>query len=174
MSAIKRVLIPTDFSPASDIAFHYGVDVALRHEASVHLLHVVDEVSLGTAAAEGFYTEAPELSASLIKKANMALAGLASHCQGLELRATTEVMVGRPLDEIVRVATARGTDLIVMGTHGRSGVAHLMLGSVAERVVRVAPCAVLTVRDTSRIADAIAAEAVARRQAAEAKAAHAE
>jgi hypothetical protein len=65
---------------------------------------------------------------------------------------------------VTEVATTRGSDLIVMGTHGRSGVAHLLLGSVAERVVRSAPCAVLTVRDTSRIADAVA-EASGRRLA---------
>lgn len=166
MSAIKRLLIPTDFSATSDIAFHYGLDVALRHGASVHLLHVIDDARLGIATPEGFYTEMPGLSTTLIKDATAALARLAAHGRGLELQVTTQVIVGRPVDEITRVATARGTDLIVMGTHGRSGVAHLMLGSVAELVLRVAPCAVLTVRDTSRIADAIAAEAMARRQAA--------
>ena len=87
---------------------------------------------------------------------------MAVRCAALPVPATIEVAVGRPARVIIETATNRGTDLIVMGTHGRSGVAHLVLGSVAERVVRTAPCAVLTVRDTSRIADAIATESLTR------------
>jgi nucleotide-binding universal stress UspA family protein len=79
---------------------------------------------------------------------------------------TTQVLVGQAVPLITRTAAERGVDLVVMGTHGRGGVAHLMLGSVAERVVRTAPCPVLTVRNTSRAADIIAAEAVCSRQAA--------
>jgi hypothetical protein len=77
---------------------------------------------------------------------------------GLGVTATMEVIVGWPARVIAQTATSRGTDLIVMGTHGRGTIAHLVLGSVAERVVRTAPCAVLTVRDSSRIADVLAAE----------------
>jgi universal stress protein A len=166
MSAIKRVLVPIDFSPASTIAFQYAVDLASRQGATVHLLHVVDEARLGMATPEGFYADVPGLGASLIKEALARLGRLVSTSGALDPAPTTEVLVGRPVEEIARTATARGTDLIVMGTHGRSGVAHLILGSVTERVLRVAPCAVLTVRDTSRIADTIAADAVTQRQAA--------
>ena len=81
---------------------------------------------------------------------------------------TTEVLVGWPVGAIVQDATLRDADLIVMGTHGRSGLAHALLGSVAERVLRTAPCPVLTVRDTSRVGDVLAGEVAARRQAAHA------
>jgi universal stress protein A len=164
MSEIKRMLVPTDFSPASDIAFNYAIDMAARHGATVHLLHVLDDASFATAYPDGFYVELPGLRAQLTDEAMRRLEDMVAKCAGVAVSATLEVAVGRPARVIADVARARGTDLIVMGTHGRSGFAHLVLGSVAERIVRVAPCAVLTVRDTSRIADAIAAESVARRQ----------
>ena len=70
------------------------------------------------------------------------------------------MIVGHPARAIVKTATSQGIDVIVMGTHGRGGFAHLLLGSVAERVVRTSPCAVLTVRDGSPLADVLAAESV--------------
>jgi nucleotide-binding universal stress UspA family protein len=165
MTAIKRMLVPTDFSPASDIAFSYAVDLAAREGSTLHLLHVVDEASFATAYPDGFYVELPGVRAQLTDEANGRLQDLAARCAAAHVEATTELGVGRAARVIVDRATTRGTDMIVIGTHGRSGFAHLMLGSVTERVVRTAPCAVLTVRDTARIADAIAAEAVARRHA---------
>jgi nucleotide-binding universal stress UspA family protein len=164
MSEIKRMLVPTDFSPASDIAFNYALDLAKRQGASLHLLHVIDDASFATAYPDGFYVELPGLREQLITESTRRLQDLAAQCAEANVVATVDVAVGRPARVTIDEAKARGTDLIVMGTHGRSGFAHLMLGSVAERVVRSAPCAVLTVRDTSRTADAIAAEAAARRQ----------
>jgi universal stress protein A len=165
MTAIKRMLVPTDFSPASDIAFAYALDMAGREGSTLHLLHVVDEANFATAYPDGFYVELPGVRAQLTTEANARLADMAARCAAANVAATTEVAVGRAARVIAQIATARGTDLIVIGTHGRSGFAHLVLGSVTERVVRMAPCAVLTVRDTSRIADAIAAEEVTRRAA---------
>lgn len=165
MTAIKRMLVPTDFSPASDIAFAYAVDMAAREGSTLHLLHVLDEASFATAYPDGFYVELPGVRAQLTNEAKARLDDMVARCAAANVEATTELAVGRAARVIVDSATARGTDLIVIGTHGRSGFAHLMLGSVTERVVRMAPCAVLTVRDTSRIADAIAAEAPARRHA---------
>jgi nucleotide-binding universal stress UspA family protein len=78
---------------------------------------------------------------------------------------TTRVVIGSPAPCIAEEAATTGSDLIVMGTHGRGGVAHFVLGSVAERVLRTAPCPVLTVRESSRAAETIAAEAVRERQA---------
>jgi nucleotide-binding universal stress UspA family protein len=166
MSEIKRMLVPTDFSPASDIAFNYALDMARRQGASLHLLHVIDDASFATAYPDGFYVELPGLRAQLTDEAKRRLEAMTSRCETLGVTASVEVAIGRPARIVTEVAAFRGTDLIVMGTHGRSGFAHLVLGSVAERVVRTAPCAVLTVRDTSRIADSIAAEAVTRRQTA--------
>ena len=165
MSEIKRMLVPTDFSPASDIAFNYAIDMAARQGATIHLLHVIDDASFATAYPDGFYVELPGLRAQLTEDATRRLQEMATRCASGDVMATIEVAVGRPARVVTDIAKAQGTNLIVMGTHGRSGFAHLVLGSVAERVVRTAPCAVLTVRDTSPLADAIAAEAVARRQA---------
>lgn len=166
MPAITRMLVPTDFSPASDIAFHYAVEMAAREGSAMHLLHVIDDSSFATAYPDGFYAELPTLRAQMIDEANGRLREMVATCSAAGLTATAEVVVGRPARAIAEIATTQGTDLVVMGTHGRGGFAHLLLGSVTERVIRAAPCAVLTVRDTTRIADAIAsgADAVDRRQ----------
>lgn len=165
MSRIRRMVVPTDFSPASDIAFLYALDLAAREGATLHLLHVIDDAMFATAYPDGFYTELPGLRTQVIGEAQKRLDDLAARCEAAKVMVTTDVLVGRPAAGVAQEATARGADLIVMGTHGRSGFAHLMLGSVAERVLRMAPCPVLTVRDTSRAADLIAEEALARRQA---------
>jgi nucleotide-binding universal stress UspA family protein len=161
MSEIKRMLVPTDFSAASEIAFEYAIDMAARQGCSLHILHVIDEASYVTAYPDGFYVELPGQRRALTDDATARLTKMTERCAGVGLAATFEVTVGRPARVIADSASARGIDLIVMGTHGRSGFAHLVLGSVAERVVRTAPCAVLTVRDTARIADALAAGAAA-------------
>jgi universal stress protein A len=165
MSRIKRMLVPTDFSPTSDIAFSYALDLASREGSALHLVHVVDDAMFAAAYPDGFYTELPGVRTQVIGEARARLAELEARCRIAAVPVTSEVVVGRPAPGIAEEAKARGTDLIVMGTHGRSGFAHLMLGSVAERVLRMAPCPVLTVRDTSRAADLIAEEALARRQA---------
>ena len=159
MSQIKRMLVPTDFSPASDMAFAYALDMAARQPCAVHLLHVIDDATVATAYPDGFYVESRELRAQLLDEATRRLDAMAARCRALGVTATRDAVVGRPTRVIVDVATSRGIDLIVMGTHGRSGFAHLVLGSVAERIVRTAPCAVLTVRDTARVADGIASDA---------------
>jgi nucleotide-binding universal stress UspA family protein len=128
------------------------------------LLHVIDDASFATAYPDGFYVELPGLREQLFDEATRRLEEMARRSAAAGIPATLEVAVGRPAPVMNEIAKARGTDLIVMGTHGRSGVAHLLIGSVAERVVRTAPCAVLTVRETCRTADVIADEAVARRR----------
>ena len=165
MSRIKRMLVPTDFSPASEIAFSYALDLAAREGAAIRLVHVIDDAMFATAYPDGFYTELPGLRVQVIGEAQARLADLSRRCETAGVKASSTVVVGRPPSRIAQEAQASGTDLIVMGTHGRSGFAHLMLGSVAERVLRTAQCPVLTVRDTSRAADLIAEEALARRQA---------
>ena len=160
MSEIKRILVPTDFSPASDIALQYGIDMAKCLGARIHLLHVIDDASFAAAYPEGAYIEIPGLQERLMKDATDDLKKSEARGQAAGVGTTMEVVVGNPAGAIAHTATSRGIDLIVMGTHGRGAFAHLVLGSVAERVVRIAPCAVLTVRDSSRLADVLAAERV--------------
>jgi nucleotide-binding universal stress UspA family protein len=159
MAAIKQMLVPTDFSPASDVAFGYGLDLAAREGSTIHLLHVIDGATFATAFPDGFYVEMPLLRQQLIDESTARLNTMADACEAAGIRATVETSVGSPPRVIAETAAARNTDLVVMGTHGRSGFAHLVVGSVAERVVRTAPCAVLTVRDTIRVAEVTAEEA---------------
>jgi nucleotide-binding universal stress UspA family protein len=156
MPPIKSILVPTDFSPASDIAFRYAVDLAVTQTSAVHVIHVVDDANLAAAYPDGLYVGPPGLREQLIAESNRRLQPMVALCAAAGVAATSETVVGGPARMIADVARRRASDLIVMGTHGRSGFAHLMLGSVAERVVRTAPCAVLTVRDSSRTADAVA------------------
>ena len=137
---ITRILVPTDFSEMSDAALDYARVLARRFGASLHLLHVLDDpfVTEGL-AAEAYITEAPSIRTSMLDEARSRLAHRAAGCT------TTEAIFGRGAVTIVEYAQQCGSDLIVMGTHGRTGLAHLLLGSVAERVVRLAPCPVLTV-----------------------------
>jgi universal stress protein A len=162
MPGIQRILVPTDFSPASDIALQYAIDMAERLGSQIHLLHVVDDASFAIAYPDGVYVPAvPELREQLVQEASDHLKTSTDRCLTAGVTTSREVLVGPPARVIAQTAASRGTDLIVMGTHGRGVFAHLLLGSVAERVVRTAPCAVLTVRDSSRIADVLAAERVA-------------
>jgi universal stress protein A len=146
---ISRILVPTDFSAPSEVALDYAITMATRFGASLHLLHVVDDplVVAGAAfGAEAYIVSVPAIRASLVDEAAARLARLLPRAQRKAVAARSEVRVGRPADAICDVARQESCDLVVMGTHGRSGMAHLLLGSVAETMVREAPCPVLTVR----------------------------
>ena len=157
MSAITRMLVPTDFGATSDLAVRYATELARKVGASIHLLHVIEEPAYSAAYSDGYFVNAAELRQPLIDQAQRRLAAAVKRCAPVPT--TTDIQFGRPAQAIGEQALTRGTDLIIMGTHGRGVVAHLFVGSVAERVVRTAPCPVLTVRDTNRTADARRAEA---------------
>ena len=165
MPRIQQLLVPTDFSPTSDIALRYAFDIA-PVTAAIHVVHVVDETRLIAAYPDGFVAELPGAREELVASAYTRLNELAKPPASTPVAVTTEVVVGQPAAAIAAVAKARRADVIVMGTHGRGAVAHALLGSVAERVVRSAPCPVLTVRDNSRTADEVAEELVEDRRAA--------
>lgn len=142
MISIKRILVPTDFSEHSLQAITYACELARRFAAELHLLHVAVPLAMpmpymGTVSDEVFDPE---------KSARKALAEL-EH-PGFETLSPVEriVRTGTPFVEIVRHAKENDIDLIVMGTHGRTGLVHALIGSVAEKVVRKASCPVLTVR----------------------------
>ena len=128
MPYAARILVPTDFSPLSTLAFDHAIALASLCRASIHLLHVQPDAKHNSDSEEA------------------RLAGLASRCQGEAIVVTSQICAGQPAAVIVQAAADRAVDLIVLGTHGRHGLEHLMLGSVAEAVVRTAPCPVLTVR----------------------------
>jgi universal stress protein A len=152
---ITRILVPVDFSSHSDRAFRYALRLASRFGASVELIHVVDNpIASGTWTAEGVYVpNLLEILDSLLREAERQLAALKFAAAGEGVSIDTFVLTGQPAHTIVEHAQTGGFDLVVMGTHGRTGFSHLFVGSVAERVVRRAPCPVLTVRDMTRPAD---------------------
>ena len=165
MSRIKRLLVPTDFSPTAELALQYAIDLA-PPGASIHVLHVVDDAGLLASYPEGQFVDFVKLRAALIADAEWQVADAIRRIPAPHAVVTTEIVMGRPVTQIVDTAKTRHVDLIVMGTHGRGAIAHLLLGSVAERVLRGAHCPVLAIRDDSRAADALAEEVVAQRQAA--------
>ncbi len=143
--AIKRILVPVDFSPDSRNALQYAADLAAVFRAGIVTLHVVEPVYV----AEPYLGVAPEVGILLdeqVRNAKAVLARLATDLKKKGQRIRTMVTAGPPALLIVDVAKDVRADLIVMGTHGRTGLAHLLIGSVAEKVVRTAQCPVLTVR----------------------------
>ena len=146
MPGIHRILVPTDFSPTSDIALQYAIDLAGRLHSQIHLLHVVDDASLAIAYPDGIYVPAaPELLDRLLQEGNDQLKASGARCIAAGVTTGQEVLIGSPAGVIAQTAASRGMDLIVMGTHGRGAFAHLLLGSVAERVVRTSKVPVISV-----------------------------
>jgi nucleotide-binding universal stress UspA family protein len=136
----RRILVPTDFSAPSDVALDCARRIAAGFAASVHLLHVLAEGSASD--SELFDSEPPEARSMRLTDARDRLRRRITPDDRVRLRATTEVIFGSPAQIIVDFAADNHFDLIVMGTHGRTGMAHLLVGSVAERVVRTAGCPV--------------------------------
>jgi nucleotide-binding universal stress UspA family protein len=138
----RRILCPTDFSDDAGYALHIALDLARQNGGSVLLLHVAD-----TLGAEGLtYSEAttrlqPEAH---VRGLQEQLRRQAPPDAGVPVRFL--LREGSPAPEIERAAREEGCDLVVLGTHGRTGLAHLLMGSIAERVVRTAPCPVLVVK----------------------------
>jgi nucleotide-binding universal stress UspA family protein len=147
MVTLKRILVATDFGDAADIAFAYGRELARNFGASLDVLHVADNVLARGFAAEGFMASYPELQRDVEEAAARRLDALVCDEDRAVLGARTIVRTSSsPALAIVDYAREARIDLIIMGTHGRGAMAHLLMGSVAERVVRTAPCPVLTVR----------------------------
>jgi Universal stress protein UspA and related nucleotide-binding proteins len=146
MIAIRKILVATDFGEPSEAALRYGRALAQRFGAALHVLHVTE--NLLAAALAGEYTAAPaEIQEDLERVAQQRTEALLTDEDRRTLKAVAVTMNhGSPAVAIVEYAKTAPVDLIVLGTHGRGAVAHLFLGNVAERVVRAAPCPVLTVR----------------------------
>lgn len=144
---LQKVLVATDFSDASEAALRYGRALARSFGASLEVLHVVEDLFAHAWGGETYAASAPELQAAIESQAEQQLTRLVTDDDRRELRAKPVLLTGRSAYyEIVKYAEREHIDLIVLGTHGRGAIAHLLLGSVAENVVRRAPCPVLTVR----------------------------
>ncbi len=142
---IQRILLPTDFSTYSAAATKYACELAMRFDSELHILHTLEH-HLSSTPAFGFGLDLPQFISESKAAAEKKLAGIVDSGWSAGRTVIKVVSDGSPRAEIVRYAREASIDLIVLSTHGRSGLSHVMLGSVSESVVRTAPCPVLTVR----------------------------
>jgi universal stress protein A len=146
MTIPKTILVPTDFSDYADQALEYAAALAARLDAKIHLVHAITVPLNGVREMSHSST----LIESATKEAQAALDERASRYRDRVAMAPVRVEIGDAREVIDQVAEKIGADLIAMGTHGRRGVKRVLLGSVAESVVRSAPCPVLTIRRRER------------------------
>jgi nucleotide-binding universal stress UspA family protein len=143
---IKKILVPIDFSDYSKSALKYAVSFAKRFNAELHLIYVVEPIiyppdfSMGQIAI-------PTLDMEMDKRAIEELKKLSEKEIPKELTANNIVKTGKPFIEIIETANEQDIDLIIIATHGHTGMEHILFGSTAEKVVRKAPCPVLTLRE---------------------------
>jgi nucleotide-binding universal stress UspA family protein len=140
MASIERILVPTDFSPGSHAALGYAAVFAARFGAVIEVLHVQDEADNPQAAASQEAETQRERTESQMDRFLLGTPGL----EGVKM--VRRLRAGNPADAILALAEKERFDLIVLGTRGRTGLKRLVLGSVAEKVMREATCPVLTVR----------------------------
>lgn len=154
MIAIKHILVPTDFSEAASHALDYALSLARTFQAKIYLMHVYEPIV--------YYSDAPmgmpdliELEQNIRVVAERSLQNIldkqikARESEFGVITVETILMLGKPFVEIIQAAKEKNADLIVLSTHGRSALEHILLGSVTEKVVRKAHCPVLTVRSGS-------------------------
>ena len=146
MVAIKKILCPTDLSEECRPALVTACELAKQFGAELYLLHVVAGLDNPYPYLGPPFNEAMSWETMIRQKAHTALDAWPLPEGFATLKVVRQMRSGSPIAHIVEYAKETGSDLIVMGTHGRSGFSHLLLGSVAENVVRRAPCSVLTVR----------------------------
>jgi nucleotide-binding universal stress UspA family protein len=148
MIALKKILVATDFSQPSEAALAYGRELARTFGASLTLLHVVDNILTRAYGADGMVLADQGLQLEIEKSAHHQVDALLFDEDRQALGAVGLVLTSNsPSAAIMFYARDAAIDLIVIGTHGRGAIAQLLMGSVAERVVRLAPCPVLTVRN---------------------------
>ncbi len=151
---VTRILVPTDFSAGSELAYDHALDVARRRGADLVVLHVVEEFTDYSLLysdffpyqkpVQDFYEQAKERAKERIEKSLSEFSE--AHPESASTGHKAIVATGPPSNAIIRAVEAESIDLIVIATHGRSGIAHALLGSTAEKVIRRAPCPVLVVR----------------------------
>jgi nucleotide-binding universal stress UspA family protein len=144
----KNILVPTDLSAHAEAAFDYACELAVKLDATVHLVNVIGIPAMGVPELGVAVTSA--MIESMLAENQKALDALAARHRDRVRLGQTLMKTGDARDMIDQAAAEVGADLIVMGTHGRRGVSRALLGSVAETVVRTAPCPVLTIRATDQ------------------------
>jgi nucleotide-binding universal stress UspA family protein len=145
MFDVRTVLVPVDFSACSLAALQHAVALASPRRGTIHLLHVVDPTAGGLGEMESIAT-------GVLARFQERLTRLTHATHVRDVKTEVHVAVGSVEDEILDTVDRHHVDVIVMGTHGRSGWGHLLLGSITERVVRRASCPVLTVKERRSVA----------------------
>ena len=142
----RKILVPSDFSQASQHALHYAIGFAKCFNTQLRLLHVTEDLPvLSYVDYEGF--DLSQFSVRIREDAEKEFERLLRETPDLgDLRTTTAIQSGVPYMAIINEAKEQDCDLIILATHGRSGLGHFLMGSVAEKVVRNSPCPVLTVK----------------------------
>ncbi|NBS89819.1 universal stress protein [bacterium] len=148
MITLKSILVPTDFSKQSQSAIRYGIEFAKKFGAKLHVLHVVQDVSIFIPEM-GFINPSAALSniEPMLLAAGKSLADFLEPYKHHGIELISHCQEGNPIDEIISLATDENIDLIILGTHGHTGLKHLFLGSLAETLVRKSPCPVLSLRN---------------------------
>ena len=142
---LQKILLPTDFSEYSAAATKYACELAMKFDAELHLLHTL-ETHISSTPEFGFGLDLPKYVSESKAAAAKSLAGVLDPKWSEGRTVIHAVVEGSPKLEIIQYARKQNIDLIVLSTPGRTGLTHVLMGSVAETVVRTAPCPVLTVR----------------------------
>lgn len=144
MAKLKKILCPIDFSPCSTYALNYAIDLSLKDQASLYLIYVIETHINNVGDVVG------QIDLSLedhqTDNLKMRLINLIPGKTREKVYVDTFIVKGVPFVEIIKAAKDKQIDLIIMGTHGRTGLKHILIGSVAERVIQKAPCPVLSIR----------------------------
>jgi universal stress protein A len=150
---LKKLLVPTDFSENSKKALVYAVRLAQRNNSSLILFHVFEMPEFVRQLPQD-YSESNEETRkqfdTAMRRSAERLETLSRAVKGSNIESESSQRLGTPYEEIVKVAKEMEVDLIIIATHGYTGLKHFLLGSTAERVVRLAPCPVLVVREEER------------------------
>lgn len=150
MIALKTVLVATDFSETSAVALRYAKAFAHAFGASLHVLHVVQEPFAQPWAVEAYGFSLATLQEDWVREAKTRIETTLTAEERASYRAELATRLGHPVVEILKYANEQRVDLVVIGTHGRGPLGHMVMGSVAERIVRKATCPVLTVHHPER------------------------
>ncbi|MBI3860577.1 MAG: universal stress protein [Planctomycetia bacterium] len=146
MIAIKKILFGTDFSECAKAAQDYAAQFAEQFHAELHLLHVLPDVAMMMPDPGTALSLPQNYMLDIKNEAERSLGKLLPDAAKAGVTIVRSVRMGNPFVEIVKYAEETGIDLIVVGTHGRGALMHVLMGSIAEKVVRKSPCPVLTVR----------------------------
>jgi nucleotide-binding universal stress UspA family protein len=146
MNAFKHILVPTDFSPSSSAAIELAINIASQYDAELTLLHVWE---LPVYPYMELMMSSAEITTAMEKAATECLETKLNEVRSRLPRAKSLLAMGVPWQQILESVKASKADLLIMGTHGRRGLEHAIMGSVAEKLVRLSPIPVLTVRGST-------------------------